>query len=91
MKIEIIKKETINVEKFEIKVADKIYIIYVFPKSNYDFIEFYVTEEDSSIMSFCRGVQQEDITPSIEEFINDNIIKWINDYNIEADIIDHLF
>lgn len=91
MKIEIINKKTISIEKFEIKVNDKIYIIYVFPKSNYDFIEFYITEEDSSIMSFCRGVQQEDITPSIEEFINDNLIKWINDYNVESNIIDSLF
>ena len=91
MKIKKKKKKTISIEKFEIKVNDKIYIIYVFPKSNYDFIEFYITEEDSSIMSFCRGVQQEDITPSIEEFINDNLIKWINDYNVESNIIDSLF
>lgn len=91
MNIEIINKKTINIEKFEIKVNDRIYIIYILPKDDYNFVEFYITEDNNSIMSFCIGVQQEDIVPNIERFINDNLKKWVNDYNVEANIIDSLF
>lgn len=91
MKIKITNKKSVNIGKFEINANDKIYIVYVFPKCDYSFSEFYITQEDNSIMSFCVGVQQEDIKPSLEEFINDNITKWINDFDVEADIVNCLF
>lgn len=87
MVIEVKNKEVISIEKFEIELYNKTYFILVDKKTN-DFYEFYITENHSSIISFCAGSQLTDITPTIEEFIKNNIIIWIYLYNKEIDIIE---
>lgn len=81
------KKEIISIEKFEIELYNKKYFILVYKKTN-DFYEFYITEEDNSIISFCVGSQITDITPTIEEFIGKNIINWLYLYNKELDVLE---
>ena len=82
------KKEVISIEKFEIELYNKTYFILVYKKSEYGFYEFYITEEDNSIISFCVGSQITDKTLTIEEFIGDNIINWIYLYNKELDVLE---
>ena len=88
MKIGIKNKEVISIEKFEIELYNKTYFILVYKKSENGFYEFYITEEDNSIISFCVGSQITDITSTIEEFIGNNIINWIYLYNKELDILE---
>lgn len=82
------KKEIISIEKFEIELYNKTYFILVHKKSEDGFYEFYITEEENSIISFCIGCKWEEITPIIEEFIKYNIINWIYLYNKELNILE---
>ena len=87
---EIIFMEKINleIEKYTFVYDNEDnYFIYVIPsQENKDFTDFYIQKEDYDFISFCIGLDMKKINCSNQEFINDNIMDWIDNYedDIEA-------
>ncbi|MBR0371604.1 MAG: hypothetical protein IJH63_12980, partial [Methanobrevibacter sp.] len=84
----IINKEQITIDKFEVRLYNKTYLILTYEKSKDGFTEFYITEKESCIVSFCIGCKYKEIIPRIESFIKRFIDEWVDDYNQEIDLLE---
>lgn len=63
----------------EYEILNKTYLVYIKEKEN--FTEFYISEKDYGIIEYVIGLNLNNISKNIEDFINDNLIEWIYHYN----------
>lgn len=77
-------KETINIEKLVYNINDKEYNLYLTP-GEYNSTGFYIQRKNSGIISFCIGVEVRRLGCSVEDFIDDNIKDWVEDYEQEIE------
>lgn len=69
------KKDFFNVEKYICTVNNAEYIIYLFPENNST--GFYIRKQDSGLISLTAELNTKLLQCSVEEFIDNNINKWI--------------
>lgn len=74
----------INVKVQEFEILEEIYLVYVYEKEN--FTEFYIGKKDYGIIRFMIGLDLNEIGISVEDFINDKLIEWIYNYNLEMEV-----
>jgi len=75
--------EEIKIKILEIKILKDTYLIFIYEKEN--FTEFYVSKKDYGIIKFAIGVNLNEINKTLEDFVNDNLIEWIYNYNLDME------
>lgn len=65
----------------EYEILNKTYLVYIKEKEN--FTEFYISEKDYGLIKYMIGLNLNKIGISIEDFINDKLIEWIYNYNLD--------
>lgn len=65
----------------EYEILKETYLVYI--NENEDGTDFYISKKDYGIIKFMIGLDLNKIGISIDDFINDKLIEWIYNYNLE--------
>lgn len=82
------KKSNLSIETYTITHNNEEYIIYLFP-IEHNFKGIYMKRKQVGIISFCIGIKVEDLNCSLEEFIEDNLEDWVEDYESEIEDLEN--
>ena len=74
-------ENSMQVKEYEI-LKEK-YLVYI--NENEDGTDFYISKKGYGIIRFMIGLDLNKIGISIEDFINDKLIEWIYNYNLEME------
>lgn len=72
-------ENSMQVKEYEI-LKEK-YLVYI--NENEDGTDFYISKKGYGIIRFMIGLDLNKIGISIEDFINDKLIEWIYNYNLD--------
>lgn len=82
-------KININIEKYCLNYNGKEYIIFLIPNEEHkEFTDFYIKEKQNGIISLTVGIEIDKLSSSVEEFINNMIDEWVEDYENEINILE---
>lgn len=82
------KKSSLNIETYNITKNDNEYILYLIPESD-NSIDIYIQRKQCGIIIHCIGLISKRMDRGIEDVINYNIDKWIEDYDNEIEDIEN--
>lgn len=82
------KKENITITKYEKEIVDTKYIVYVIPSDDENSTDFYINKKGYGLMTHCVGINIAQLTCSVDEFINHNIEEWIENTNIDIEMLE---
>ena len=84
------EKINLEVEKYSFKYddGDNYYVFAVPSQKDKDFTEFYIQKEDYGFISFCISVDIEKMNSNNQDFINEQIIKWIESYEDDIEVLE---
>ena len=74
-------ENSMQVKEYEI-LKEK-YLVYI--NENEDGTDFYISKKDYGIIKFMIGLDLNKIGISIDDFINDKLIEWIYNYNLDLE------
>ncbi len=84
------KKINLEIEKYSFKYDDgnNYYVFAVPSQKDKDFTEFYIQKEDYGFISFCISMDMKKMNCTNQDFINDNIMDWIDDYEDDIEVLE---
>jgi len=82
------KKSNLSIETYTINHNNEEYILYLFPDEE-NFTNIYMKRNQIGIISLCIGIKVEDLNCSLEEFIENNVEEWIEDYDNEIEDLEN--
>lgn len=68
-----------NMQVKEYEILKETYLVYINEKE--DWTEFYISKKEYGIISFMIGLDLNKIGVNLDQFIHDNLIEWIYNYN----------
>lgn len=84
------EKINLEIEKYSFKYddGDNYYVFAVPSQKDKDFTEFYIQKEDYGFISFCISMDMKKMNCTNQDFINDNIMDWIDDYEDDIEVLE---
>ena len=74
-------ENSMQVKEYEI-LKEK-YLVYI--NENEDGTDFYISKKDYGIIKFMIGLDLNKISISVDDFINNKLIEWIYNYNLDME------
>ena len=84
------EKINLEIEKYSF-LYDEIekFFIFVIPSSEIKpSTEFYIQKENNKFIKFCTGINVRDLNYSNQDFINKNIMEWIESYENDIELLE---
>lgn len=84
------EKFNLEIEKYSFVYDDnENYFVYAIPsQKNKEFTEFHIQKENYGFVSFCIALNMEEMNCTKQEFINENIMEWINSYEDDIEVLE---
>ena len=84
------EKINLEIEKYSFTYDDnEKYFVYAIPLQNKkEYTEFYIQKEHYGFISHCITLSMNKMNCTNEDFIEENIMEWINSYEDEIEILE---
>lgn len=82
------EKSNLSIETYTISHNDKEYILYLIPE-DHNSIGIYMQRKQCGIISLCIGVVVEQLSCGMEDFIDECIDEWVEDYESEIEDLEN--
>lgn len=84
------EKFNLEIEKYSfVYDNNENYFVYAIPsQKDKDFTEFYIQKDSYGFFSFCIGLDMKKMNCTNQEFINENIMEWIDSYENDIEVLE---
>lgn len=84
------EKIDLQIEKYSYQYDNRDnYFVYAIPsQKDKSYTEFYIQKEDYGFISFCISLNINQMNCSNQEYINENIIEWIDNYEDDIEVLE---
>lgn len=84
------EKFNLEIEKYSfVYDNNENYFVYAIPsQKDKDFTEFYIQKDSYGFISFCIGLDMKKMNCTNQEFINENIMEWIDSYENDIEVLE---
>ncbi len=72
-----------NMQIKEYEILKETYLVYINERE--DWTDFYISKKDYGIIKFMIGLDLNKIGISVDDFINNKLIEWIYNYNLDME------